>query len=127
MKKYLKEINKSEASKKQFEKFSKDSEIIEISKNFKISQEELFIGYYRAMQMWLLKEDAYVFLELAIVLGKVRAIKVLQKNLGVDRDGIFGPVTRANLESLDTYKFSLETNSLTYIILLLWKRLRAKA
>lgn len=126
MEKYLKEINKSETSKRQFEKFSKDSEIIELSKNFEISQEELFIGYYRAMQMWLLKEDAYTFLELAIVLGKVKAIKILQKNLGVKKDGIFGPVTRANLESIDTYKFGLETSSIMYLILLVWKRLKAK-
>lgn len=119
MNKYAEEIRKNEKSIKYFGQFQKDYVPIN-----KVSIEELFIGYYRAMQVWLLpKQIRPIFMWSAVRLGKIRTIKALQKVIDVKADGVMGPLTRSALDNVDLESFTKEIRKPKNKIVLIWRLL----
>lgn len=120
MNKYELEISKTDNSKKFFEAFKKD---IRIQGPSSISQEELFIGYYRAMQLWLFKNISKerMVIYTALNIGKITTIKLIQKNVGEKEDGVFGPITRGSLDKFDLDSFIIETSKMKYKLLKLYR------
>lgn len=118
--KYNKEID---STGKSIEYFTKFKDNFGLSINTTISNEELFVGYYRAMQLWLFKDKEVErkILQSAIDLGKVRTIKIIQKVIEVKPDGVFGPVSRANLQFFSLKEFSNETSKFKYQLIKLFK------
>lgn len=126
---YRKEINKSSKSLEMFREFKNrvlDYKLLTVNKRARVSNEEAFIGYYRAMQLWLFENRNVekVVLKSAVELGKVRTIKIIQKIIKVKQDGVFGPITRANLIDFNLEDFNKETSKFKYQIISfirLWK------
>jgi len=118
--KYNKEID---STGKSIEYFTKFKDNFGLSINTTISNEELFVGYYRAMQLWLFKDKEVErkILQSAIDLGKVRTIKIIQKVIEVKPDGVFGSVSRANLQFFSLKEFSNETSKFKYQLIKLFK------
>lgn len=120
MNKYELEISKSLNSEKFFKEFKKDLKIVS---PYGTSQEELFIGYYRAMQLWLFKDISKerMVIYTALSIGKVATIKLIQKNIGEKEDGVFGPITRGSLDKFKLDDFIQETSKLKYTLIKIYR------
>lgn len=123
---YKKEINKSSKSLEMFKEFKDrilDYYVLTVNKRAKVSNEESFIGYYRAMQLWLFEDENIekAILKTAVKIGKVRTIKIIQKILEIKQDGVFGPITRAYLVDFKLKNFNKEISKFKYQIIRLWK------
>jgi hypothetical protein len=58
-----------------------------------------YTKYYRAINAFILPfESRALYLDMAITYGPMQAIKVMQDCVGVDDDGIIGPVTREKMQ-----------------------------
>jgi|AntRauTorcE11897_2_1112592.scaffolds.fasta_scaffold02499_6 lysozyme family protein len=120
MNKYEQEIRKSKKSEEYFKEFKKKFPSMRNT-----SSEELFVAYYRGMQVWLLPPAIQgYFLWAAVCLGKVRAIKILQKTLKVETDGVMGPITRNFISESNTEDFLDQTRTIKNRIILLWRYTR---
>lgn len=92
----MQEINKTAKSKSMFETFKREVLPEKLSSTSGISEEELFIEYYRALQLYIIpnKNIPSLLLIMCVEVGRIEAVKRLQKVLGVEQSGLITPVTR---------------------------------
>jgi len=77
-----------------------DVQLVSIEQAIEIYHDE----YWQAIRGEELFDSlAVLLLDTAVNCGKVTAIKLLQRSVGVSDDGVFGPVTMANVPTLDRW------------------------
>lgn len=60
-----------------------------------------FVKYYLATRAYMLPKDCkLIYFDMAYNMGNRRAIKLMQKCIGVTADGIIGPVTISKMQNL---------------------------
>lgn len=121
-----KEVNKSPKSKKDYEVFCKQN----FNLNVELPCPEVFVCYFRALQIYIFKKRDMqeLFLNMALDVGKVNAIKFLQAYYNETQDGVIGSFTRNKMntmaEDCDVKKIKNIQYTLKYRILKLirtWK------
>lgn len=71
-----------------------------------------FVKYYLASKAYLLPHSAKLYyFDMAYNMGVSRAIKIMQKCVGVKSDGIIGPITRSKMNHVSEKCLMIERNS----------------